>query len=282
MMYKEISIAAFLYLLISVSMLFAHTAGPHSNQICKVVFGFENSFELNNRVHTLPGGKKTIEANKLLGYVAAVSIDFNNNMNRDADIRTKDYKNLEKLKGKVKIPSPRELVIVTQIGKHRQVCHQGFDYDYINHEWQTRWQKGKQLLIDVVSYAFGKPRPVNPATAKFIAMIVYYSHIIGDLEEGETDSLGNIGNFYAMKNELANQIFLYGNQLPNPAHVSSLVAELRNLQFDSTKPELLQAKRFEYTTKLLDKLSEYVPQIISNNVDPSYVFNIDVDYQIAA
>lgn len=279
---KKLKLVVFLYVFVSMNMLFAHTAVHHSNQICKVVFGFENSLELYNKVHALPGGGKTIEANKLLGYVAAVSIDFTNNMNRDVDIRTKDYKNLEELKGKVKIPSPRELVIVTQIGKHRQVCHQGFDYIYANPEFQARWTKGKKLLIDVVSYAFGQPRPINPATEKFIAMIVYYSHIIGDLEEGETDSLGYIGNFHAMKNELANQISLYGNQLPNPAHVSTLVAELRKLQFPSTKPELLQAKRFEYTMKILNILAEYIPQIISNNVDPSYVFNIGVGNQIAA
>lgn len=263
------------------NMIFAHDAGPHSNQICKVVFGFENSLELYNKVHTLPGGEKTIDANNLLGSAAAVAIDFFNNKSRESDYRSTDYKKLETgLLGAVKIPRPRELVIVAW--KHREVCHQGFDYSYLNRESQARWDNGRQLLIDVVSYAFGKPRPINPATADFIAMIVYYTHLIGDLEKGETDSLMKIGNYSAMRNELANQINLYGILLPNPAHVSTLVKELRNLKLPSIKPELLQANRTVYSMKIFDVLSEYIPQIISNNVDPSYVFNIDVGYQVAA
>lgn len=281
-MNKKLKLILLSYLIVfSLNILYAHSAGPHSNQICKVVFGFENNLDLYNKVHTQPGGYKTIEANNLLGYAAAVSVDFTNNKSREIDYRTKDYKNLETaLLGAVKIPRPRELVIVNW--NHREVCHQGFDYSYPDQDYQARWDKGRELLIDIVSYAFGKPRPINPATAEFIAMIVYYTHLIGDLEKGETDSLENIGNFSSMRYELANQISLYGGLLPNPAHVAPLVSELRKLQLPAIKPELLQAQRTAYTTKILNVLAEYVPQIISNNVDSSYVFNIDVGYQIAA
>lgn len=276
-------IAFLLMLVLCLDGLAAHNAGQHSNQICNVVFGFSNSGELHIATSKSIGGSKTDKANQLLGQAAAVAIDFHNQMNRDSDIRNEAYKKLESnLLGAVKLPRPRELAIVTQVGKHRQVCHQGFDYYYGNPEHNARWQKGRKLLIDVAAYAFGNPRPINSATAEFIAMIVYYTHLIGDLEEGETDSLGGIGNYAGMKNELANQISNYGKRLQNPALVTTLVSELRKLNLPATKPEQLHELRTVYSVQIFDVLSEYVPQIISNNVDSTYEFNIQMGNLIAA
>ena len=276
-------IVFFIVLFLCLNGLAAHKAGPHSNQICNVVFGFANSEELHIATSKSIGGSKTDKANQLLGQAAAVAIDFINKMERDSDIETKDYKKLESnIAGAVRLPRPRELAIVTQVGKHRQVCHQGFDYYYGNPEYNARWQKGRELLIDVAAYAFGNPRPINSATAEFIAMIVYYTHLIGDLEKGETDSLGGIGNYAGMKNELANQISIYGKRLQNPALVTTLVSELRKLNLPSTKPEQLHEQRTVYSVQIFDVLSDYIPQIISNNVDSTYVFNIQLGNLIAA
>ena len=260
-----------IFLVDAVGIIWAHGAGIHSEQLCHVLFGYQSAAELNAKTNP-----QTKEAYELIRRAIAVAIDETNK----GDKHSTDYTNLRaNLVGRVRIPEPAAFKITNKF--HRQVCHQGFDYIYNNPTSQARWQTGRQLLINVVSEAFGKPRPLNPSTAEFIAMISYYTHLIGDLEKGETHSMKgsnstvNIGTYSGMLSELITKIKVYGGKLPNKASIDELVNELSKLRplMPRVSPTTLGEERTVYSTKIFNILSKYVPQIISNNVDAGFIFN---------
>lgn len=268
---KKKIIISFLVLIYTGGLLWAHGAGVHSQQLCYVLFGYQSAAELNAKTNP-----QTTRAYELIRRAIAVAIDETNKGGKHSD----DYTYLQKnLAGQVRIPTPSAFKITNRF--HRQVCHQGFDYKYNNQASQARWQTGRQLLIDVVAKAFGTPRPLNPAVADFIAMISYYTHLIGDLEEGETHSMKgtnstvNIGTYSGMLSELITKIKVYGEKLPNHALIDELVNELGKLRpkMPTSSPTILGEERTRYSTDIFNVLSEYVPEIISNNVDAVFIFN---------
>lgn len=262
---------AIIFSVLVVSNCFAHGSGVHSEQLVYVLFGYQSAAELNQKANL-----QTKQAYELIRRAIAVAIDETNKGGKHSD----DYTYLRNnLAGQVRIPAPSAFRITNRF--HRQVCHQGFDYKYNNQASQARWQTGRQLLIDVVSKAFGTPRPLNPAVADFIAMISYYTHLIGDLEEGETHSLKgtnspvNIGTYSGMLSELITKIKVYGEKLPNKASIDDLVNDLWKLRpsMPTSSPTTLGEKRIQYSTDIFNVLSEYIPEIISNNVAAGFIFN---------
>ncbi len=267
---KRIIISSLILIYVS-GLLFAHGAGVHSQQLCYVLFGYQSSAELNTKTNS-----QTTRAYELIRRAIAVAIDETNKGGKHSD----DYNYLRRnLAGQVRIPTPSAFSITNRF--HRQVCHQGFDYKYNNKASQARWQTGRQLLIDVVAKTFGNPRTLNPAVSDFIAMISYYTHLIGDLEEGETYSMKgtnstvNIGTYSGMLSELITKIKVYGERLPNSALIDDLIEELGKLRpkMPTNSPTTLGEERTKYSTDIFNVLSEYVPKIISNNVDAGFIFN---------
>ena len=170
---------AIIFSVLVVSNCFAHGSGVHSEQLVYVLFGYQSAAELNQKANL-----QTKQAYELIRRAIAVAIDETNKGGKHSD----DYTYLRNnLAGQVRIPAPSAFRITNRF--HRQVCHQGFDYKYNNQASQARWQTGRQLLIDVVSKAFGTPRPLNPAVADFIAMISYYTHLIGDLSRSTNNNI---------------------------------------------------------------------------------------------
>ncbi len=264
-------LVSFLFIVVILDTAGAHGAGVHSQQLGYVLFGYQSASELNANVNA-----ETTRAYELIRRAVAVAIDETNKGGKHSS----DYDYLRKnLAGRVRIPEPSAFAITNKF--HRQVCHQGFDYIYNNPASAARWQTGRQLLISTVSAAFGNPRPLNPAVAEFIAMISYYTHLIGDLEEGETHSLKganstvNIGTYSGMLNELMTKIKVYGEKLPNNALIDDLVKALGKLKpsMPSSEPTTLGINRTIYSVQIFEILAEYIPEIISNNVDASFVFN---------
>jgi hypothetical protein len=265
---RNISIFVLIY---ASGFLWAHGAVVHSQQLCYVLFGYQSATELNTETNT-----QTTRAYELIRRAVAVAIDETNKGGKHSE----DYNYLRRnLAGRVRIPDPSAFSITNKF--HRQVCHQGFDYHYDNPASKSRWQTGRQLLINVVSEAFGNPRPLNPAVADFIAMISYYTHLIGDLEEGETHSMNginsivNIGTYRGMLSELITQIKVYGAKLPNKASIDELVNEMGKLspKMPASSPTTLGEERTKYSIDIFNVLSEFVPEIISNNVDAGFIFN---------
>ena len=260
-----------LFFVFAIGSLGAHGAGKHSEQLCYVLFGYSSAAELNAQSNT-----KTVQAYELVRRAIAVSIDET----YKGEKISSDYAYLRKnLAGRISMPEPSSLRITNKF--HRQVCHQGFDYFYNNSTSQNRWQVGRRFLIDVVSAAFSNPREINPAVAEFIAMISYYTHLLGDLEEGETNSLKganspiNIGTYNGIVDELIRKIKTYGDKLPNKSQIDTLVEELMNLkrEMPSVSPTTLGAQRTTHSAKIFFLLSQYIPKIVSNNIDSGFVLN---------
>lgn len=261
-------------LLIGIQFVGAHDTGVHSAQLGYVLFGYQSGAEINSKTN-----RKTTEAYELIRRAIAVAIDETNKGGKHSS----DYEYLRKeLAGRMVVPKAEDFRITNKY--HRQVCHQGFDYTYNNPASQTRWQTGRRFLINVVAVAFGNPRPLNPSVAEFIAMIAYYTHLIGDLEEGETHSMKgrnstiNIGTYNGLISELITKISNYGMKLPNKSMVDELVEELSDLKpsmptVAPTSMPTLGLNRTEYSTQIFEALAEYIPDIISNNVDSGFIFN---------
>ena len=259
----------------------AHGTGKHSEQIGYVLFGYSSAAELN-----ASSNEQTKRAYELIRRAVAVAID-------NKGIKNDDYKNLgERLRGSsIRIPviseeenkeeeNKNELLITNKY--HRQVCHQGFDYKYKNPESDKRWNGvGRKFLIDVVREAFSyKGSQPNDATATFIAMIAYYTHILGDLEEGETKSMSQngIGTFSGFSMQFAQKIDSYGKDLANQSSIKNLVKELKKLNMPSGRADQLgsEFERCKYSSQIFNVLSKYIPRIIQNNVDPIFKINTNI------
>lgn len=259
-----------IFILISlIGTLYAHEFGTHSQQLLLVLFGFTSPQELVSE----PNHDATSKAYELLSRAIAVAIDETNKKKGGSN----SYKELRQyLVGTgVSMPNPESFKIDNWY--HRQVCHQGFDYQYNDEKNNARWEIGRKLLVDVASVAFTNgSKKTNPAVAEFVAMISYYTHLIGDLEIGETESLKNIGTYKGLVSELIVKTKNYGNKLRNKAQIDSLVKELENLnlRMPSTNPTGQGEQRTVNSNKIFKVLSQYIPEILSNNVDPIFIFNI--------
>lgn len=270
--------------------LIAHDLNGHSRDLCRVLFGFEyvdnKVFEKDNDTFKNDTNENTNTAFQVMRYAIAVAID------NTGDEKTESYKGL---KDYIKVCKASDLKMTNyKIGNHREFCHEGFDYVYkevSKEEEKTlanknvnkknkRWKIGRKLLIDAASYAFTyKNRKPNKPTAEFVAMISYYTHILGDLEEESTEPMvgSNMCNFKSFVLELSNQIYKYGNRLGNKAHIDTLIDKLRRLMPSMTavtyqKDEEITIRKY-YSNKIFTVLEEYIPQIIKNNVDSNFEFN---------
>ena len=260
--------------------LIAHDSKGHSRDLCRVLFGFEyvnnKVFEKDDDTFKNDTNDFTNKAFKLMRYAIAVAID-------NTGDETEEYKELKDLLQGSSVRMPRisekaeenELLITNMY--HRQVCHQGFDYVYSNPKSNKRWNDvGRKLLINVAREAFAyKSRKPDDATATFIAMIAYYTHILGDLGEGETKWMKNsVGTFYKFLNELILKIDSYGKGLKDSSCINELLTKLRSSQpIKSTIRADKEVKRVAYSEQILEIVSEYIPKIISNNVDSNFKFN---------
>lgn len=257
--------------------LFSYSAGTHSEQLCQVLFGYENYQTLYENT----GNTESTKAFELMRRAIAVAIDETYKKGTSSN----DYKELRKdltEKGVV-IPAAEKFEINNLL--HRQVCHQGFDYSYTNSKYQNRWDVGRKLLVDTARAAFTyQNQKPNEPTAVFIAMISYYTHILGDLEEGETVSMkgsasqGNIGSFNGFVNELSRKISYYGGQLSNQTSISILQRELNSLlsmmPFETaSKLSGGNVQRKALGLQIRNVLRKYIPQIIQNNVNSIFQFN---------
>lgn len=108
-------------------------------------------------------------------------------------------------------------------GSHRAYNHQGFYYDYreravenddgiVTNKYLDRWELGRdEILIPAVAAAFGiEMNDQEKVKAEAIAIIVYYSHILGDLYEGSEKSvkqLGYVSKYYFMLMELESNLY---------------------------------------------------------------------------
>lgn len=262
--------------------LFGYKAETHSMHLCQVLFGYNNSEELNNAVisSTDTDGGKTQEAYECMRRAVSVAIDEQFKKGQPSN----DYKELRKRvvpKG-VRIPNIEEFEIRNLL--HRQQCHQGFDYMYSNADYNKRWQIGRKLLIDVARVSFTSEGGVIPyeSTVEFIAMISYYTHILGDLETGETDSLmrtqNKLGSFKGFVHELIQKINTYGYRLKDTTGINQLITELRICSYTMPAESASSLNNSNTYRPLLGEnirliLRSYIPQIISRNIDPSFYLN---------
>ena len=257
--------------------LYSYSAGTHSDQLCQVLFGYENGKALHDNV----GDTESTKAFDLMRRAIAVAIDETYKKGTSSN----DYKELRKKLAEKGVSIPAAELFEINNLLHRQVCHQGFDHYYSNSKYQNRWNVGRKLLIDTARAAFTyqNQKPNEPVVV-FIAMISYYTHILGDLEEGETVSMkgvasqSNIGSFSGFVNELISKITFYGGQLSNQTLVSTLVQELNKISFvmpseTASKISGGNAQRKILGFQIRNVLRNYIPQIIQNNVNSIFIFN---------
>lgn len=274
----------------------AHGMGKHKEQIGYVLFGYANAATAYSNTNQC-----TMQAYNLIGEAVAAAIDYKGSEISGYSELKRTYQNCISRSGVINFPSlDKELKIEhVSFAGHREYCHQGFDYTYSEsdnypNEKNARWSFGRKLLIDATRYAFtyGNEIP-NNSTSEFIAMIAYYVHLLGDLEEDSTKTMkgtNNLGTFKGFLTELANKISVYGNKLGNKAVVSNLVYELRKLipsmptvTYQKAKTDVEKAYRKQYSDKIFDILVQYVPLIIKNNVNSIFKFNTNQsDFQNVA
>lgn len=278
---KFLSFFILMLFIISVP-LFGYDAKTHARHLCQVLFGYNNSEELNNAVSSSTDGGKTQEAYECMRRAVSVAIDEQFKKGKASN----DYKELRKRvvhKG-VRIPNIEEFEIRNV--RHREQCHQGFDYTYSNTEYNKRWQIGRKLIIDVARVSFTSERGVIPyeSTVEFIAMISYYTHILGDLEIGETksmktkDSQNNLGSFKGFIYELIQKINTYGYRLKDTSGINQLISELRICSYTMPAESASSLNNGNTDRQLLGEkirsiLRSYIPQIISRNIDSSFCLN---------
>ena len=257
--------------------LYSYPAGIHSEQLCQVLFGYENGKALHDNV----GDTESTKAFDLMRRAISVAIDETYNKGTPSN----DYKELRKKLAEKGVSIPAAELFEINNLLHRQVCHQGFDHYYSNSKYQNRWNVGRKLLIDTarVAFSYQNQKPNEPI-AVFIAMISYYTHILGDLEKGETVSMkgvasqGNIGSFSGFVNELSSKISFYGGQLSNQCSIATLVQELNKISIimpSETASKLSggNTQRKVLGLQIRNVLRNYIPQIIQNNVNSIFRFN---------
>ena len=280
-------------MLISPSILFAHGWGRHGNDLCFAMFGYsQKTYQPNNgnvdEMYELLGMDDTYcQAFEIIKNAVAVAIDYSNAGKNDTA-----YNYLLNIKGNFKhgLPGKYELAVSTRSvgnGNHRNMCHQGFDFNYeeyyLSHyhtkdakefevqlkrrkELDKRWSLGRQLLIDSASYAF-KLNSNNDSIATLIAMNAYYIHLLGDLETNEYKALHPIDSYHALLSEYISKIQFYGMQLPRQSSslVNSMVDRM-NIYLKTLKTGIIEGKdlvSFKYTKGILNILHEYLPEIIN-------------------
>ncbi len=197
---------------------FAKNAEGHNEDILYIIYDSSDYYSFAKK-----SSPDVLHSYWIVSDASAFAID-EQGMNKDQ----KKYKDLQDNVKKTRtgfdysFPAYSEFLSIGG-GSHRAYNHQGFYYDYRDrtmkgedgietNKYLDRWELGRdKVLIPAVAAAFGIERNEQQIVkAEAIAIIVYYSHILGDLYEGSERSvnqLGHIANFYFMLMELESDLY---------------------------------------------------------------------------
>lgn len=156
--------SALLALLIAFSAVpgMAHNYSEHNEMLRAVLFGdpTENSRGSGEK-------RKAMSALECASYIA---IDQFNSYGK---------KRLEKLKeyDVPNLPSLDEMDYKAYGNKHRFFTHSGWGFYYDKNEWESKWEKRQNVLLETVKKVFNldDQKKINS-----FAAILYYIHILGD------------------------------------------------------------------------------------------------------
>jgi hypothetical protein len=225
--HTKVTVICFVLLLLAVP-IFSASGDFHNVHIGYTIFGYKSYEELNKALNPLGienYDNTTLSAYYLLSNASQLAIDFTNAKQLTSDEETQLYRNTKERYNKSGniLPDARSFEITDY--EHRNVCHQGFDHIYtdafgsVNDERNRRWLKvGRPVLINAAKAAFS----TDTVTAEFIAMITYYTHMVADLAEGNSNCMKSLKSFKGLVDELLLKISTYGNKLMNTEFVSSL------------------------------------------------------------
>lgn len=197
----------FLLLCIPTITLFCKDSNGHNADILEIIYGYTDYDKFINEYGT--------DSDIVLSYwIASDSAAFA--IDEQGMGKTEDkYNSLQANVSASKTGASLILPFYSQFpstggGSHRAYNHQGFYWNYDErtdteggNKYLERWMLGRdEILIPCIATAFGLS--VGDAKAEAIAVIVYYSHMIGDLFEGTERSVQQMTNitsyYYLMMN----------------------------------------------------------------------------------
>lgn len=264
------------FLLLVVCPVSAFEEGEHSNHLCYTIFGYIDDAAIQEALNPdrIPDydkteGGRTLRAYYIVKDAIAVAID-------NKGTSSNSYTNIKQRLSFT--PSLSDLKVHAK--KHREACHQGFDYKYKSSMKKSNWDRlnarwldvGRPFLIKAMKNAFS----TDENTSTFIAMVAYYTHLIGDLAQGETGSMLELADFSKMASELEAKIKYYGNKLKHAEKIMLLCNEIKMVKATFVSGTVQDSAVRDYYSKLLlDALAEYVPSVIYSNLEnPAYKFNM--------
>lgn len=272
----------FLLLYILTASLFCKDSTGHNADILEIIYGFS---DYNKFIEEYGSESDIVLSYWIVSDSAAFAID-EQGMGKNEDKYASLQKNVatSKTGASLILPSYSKFPSIGG-GSHRAYNHQGFYWNYDErtdlegvNKYLERWLLGRdKILIPCVATAFGLS--IGDAKAEVIAVIVYYSHMIGDLLEGTERSVQQMTNitsyYYLMMNlESDLQIALekcegdalqFFNDLKMNNQFYQCRLSIRSCRSRSTA--FFIAKRF-----LMEKISPIILKLLSINS----IENIDV------
>lgn len=185
---------------------------------------------------------------------------------------------------------------------HRQYTHMGWDYSYPDAVNANRWSIRKKILVNTVGKVFNFTSSFNWETfssqytqrADSMAAFIYYIHLLGDYQyDFSEDPYQYYGSRYMLQlasgatgrtsviSELKNHMrIIFADQVStysfNDLITTLDTCDTRIYAVISTSSEELTDEQYEElndaTSDVIDKLEQYVPGLLRNEVFFNYAF----------